>query len=92
MGGRIYCSFWFKNPLTNEDSLVLEHMKSGESNMSFVKRIKEYINSNLFARNVKQTIIEDAEKHSKKNKLHLSLNDVRKELDGLTFNVKVDLD
>lgn len=89
--GVIDCGFWFTNPVTKENSLIIERKRGGESNMDFVKRIKTYINSKVIVKKIKEKILEDVQEYDKKNKLNMDLNDVKAELDGLTFSVKVDM-
>jgi len=88
----IYCYFAFKNPLVNDYSSMTVFKGGTESNMKFVKRIKEYIKSNEFLYNIKKTIIKDADEYNKKQKISMDYEELKKELDGMEFSVKVDID
>lgn len=59
--------------------------------MSFVKRIKEYIKTDKFSSKIKKTIIKDLEENEKNNNLKEDLQKVKNELEGLKFNVKVNI-
>lgn len=88
----IYCYFSFKNPLTNKTSSMIASKERWESGMKFVERIKQYIASSAFAKDVKKTILKDIDKVSKEDKESAEFQAIKKEFDGLIINVKVDMD
>lgn len=86
------CYFWFENPITKRRSLIAEYKESGESTVNFIKRIKKYIKSNRFVVEIKKAIIKDVKNCEKENILEKEFEEVKKELDGLTFKINVDID